>query len=370
MKSNIFLWLAWLTALMVPSVQAAPFMRPPAFLGGIPGKSQFQAIQMQRHQARTLLYKEALEELRKNPKAADVPECPAGGASVGVLCLAGAKVASPATLPSDMPAKQEPTPIVSDTKTPVVEPETKISKAEKPSIARRRLAVLFGINGYKDPIPELETPIADVEGIADTLKSRYGYETRILKNVGKAGIIEALNAVAAEATPEDSVLLFYAGHGYLMEDTNMGYWIPIDASVKTAAGWISNTDISKLLSAISARQLILVSDSCFSGSLTKEKKMTGVAPNSGNVLQRRSVLAFSSGGEEPVSDGGKEGHSIFAWSFINTLQSAKGIAPGYEIYRIVHGQVTKDFPQEPQYGAVISAGHAAGGEYIFDAVSP
>lgn len=150
----------------------------------------------------------------------------------------------------------------------------------------------------------------------------------------------------------------------------MGYWIPIDASVKTAAGWISNTDISKRLSAISARQLILVSDSCFSGSLTKEQKVAGSASSPESVLQRRSVIAFSSGGEEPVSDAGKEGHSIFAWSFINTLQSAKGIAPGYEIYRIVHGQVVKDFPQEPQYGAVVSAGHAAGGEYIFDAGSP
>lgn len=367
MKSKILLWVA-LAAWMILPAHAAPFMRPPAFLGGIPGKAQFQAIQMQRHQARTLLYREALEELRKNPKAADVPECPVGGAPVGVLCLASAKAVPPAP-PSDTPAKQEHTPVVSDVKTPVAEPEPAAPKTGKPPIARRRLAVLFGINSYKDPIPGLETPIADVEGIADVLKNRYGYETRVLKNIGKAGIIEALNAVATEATPEDSVLLFYAGHGYLMEETNMGYWIPVDASVKTAAGWISNTDISKLLSATRARQLILVSDSCFSGSLTKEQKVTGGIPKQGGG-QQRSVLAFSSGGEEPVSDAGKEGHSIFAWSFINTLQSAKGIVPGYEIYRIVHGQVTKDFPQEPQYGAVISAGHAAGGEYIFDATSP
>lgn len=398
MKSKILLCSALAAALLVQPIQAAPFMRPPAFLGGIPGKAQFQAIQMQRHQARTLLYKEALEELRKNPKAADVPECPAGGAPTGVLCLASAKPAPsaapvvappavfppapPVTLPSvppaippsapiaATPAKQEPIPLASDAKTPVAEPEPKMPKTEKPPIVRRRIAVLFGINGYKDPIPELGTPVFDVEGIADVLKSRYGYETRVLKNVGKAGIIGALNAVAAEATPEDSVLLFYAGHGYLMEETNMGYWIPIDASVKTAAGWISNTDISKLLAAISARQLILVSDSCFSGSLTKEQKVTGGVSNSESVLQRRSVLALSSGGEEPVSDAGKEGHSIFAWSFINTLQTTKGIAPGYEVYRIVHGQVMKDFPQEPQYGAVVSAGHTAGGEYIFDAGRP
>lgn len=325
--------------IMKGAMAAGPANIPRPFVAA-PALNVFAAMQMQRHQSRTQLYREALEELRKNPQAADVPECTADGASTGVLCLARAKAAPP-----------------------VAEPE----KTGKPSIVRRRFAVLFGNNGYKDPIPRLDTPVADVEKIANILKNRYGYETRVLKNVGKAEIIKALNAVAAEAAPEDSVLLFYAGHGYLMDETNMGYWIPVDASVETAAGWISNTDISKLLSAISAHQLILISDSCFSGSLTKEQKVAGGVSEPGNVLKKRSVLAFSSGGEEPVSDAGKEGHSIFAWSLINTLQSTKGIAPGYEIYRVVHGQVTKNYFQEPQYGAVVSAGHAPGGEYIFDA---
>lgn len=368
MKSNLFRCFVLIAALMVQSAQAAPFMMPPAFIGGIPGKAQFQSILMQRHQARTLLYREALEELHKNPKAADVPECPAGGAPVGVLCLAKPPVVPPpvATQPVvTAPVK----PAVTAAQVPAAEPEATLSKAEKPLLARRKLAILFGINKYNDPIPELGTPVADVKGIADILKRRYGYETRVYENVGKAGIVEALNAVAAEAKPDDSVLLFYAGHGYEMDDTKMGFWIPGDASVRTAANWISNSDISKLLAAIRANQLILVSDSCFSGTLTKEQKVTSTVSDVDSVLQKRSVMAFSSGGEEPVSDGGKDGHSIFAWNFINTLQSAKGMEPGYQIYRIVHGEVVKDFPQEPQYGAVISAGHTAGGEYIFNSAS-
>lgn len=350
MKSKILSLFAG--ALLAQSAQAAPFTSPPVFLGGPPGRAQFQAIQMQRHQARTLLYREALEELRKNPHAADVPECPPGAASAGTLCLV---VPAPPPV-AEAPIRPE----------PVATPEPVVPA--KP--VYRKLAVLFGINAYQEPIPALSTPVADVEGIAEVLRNRYGYQTRVLKDVGKAGIIEAMNTVAKEATPDDSVLFFYAGHGYLLDDNNMGYWIPIDASVRTPVNWISNKDISKLLSAISARQLILVSDSCFSGSLTREQRVSGRASRKEDILKQRSVMAFSSGGEEPVADAGKEGHSIFAWSFINTLQSSQGIAPGYEIYRVVHGQVMKDFPQEPQYGAVISAGHATGGEYIFDAASP
>jgi hypothetical protein len=378
MKAILLFALLWTS-----SLDAAPFMRPPAFLGGIPGRAQFQAIQLQRHQARTLLYREALEELRKNPHAADVPDCPAGKPATGALCLTkpvqidtiipppvviaapAVSVApvAPVTVVPVTPAAPVATPPLSQ---PVTTPPV-ASPVEKP--LRHKIAVLFGINGYKDPIPELGTPVADVEGIAEALRKHYGYETRILRNVGKKEIIQELNQIAADAKADDSVLLFYAGHGYLMEDTQMGYWIPIDGSVKTAANWISNSDISKLLAAINARQLILVSDSCFSGSLTREQKMTSGVSNVTGVLQHRSVLAFSSGGEEPVSDGGKDGHSIFAWSFINTLKSTNGVAPGFEIYRVVHGQVMKDFPQEPQYGAVISAGHTAGGEYIFEAAN-
>ncbi len=308
----------------------AQMVRLPPFAGGIPGVAQFQAIQMQRHQARTLLYREALEELRRNPAAADVAECGAGQSPQGGACLARAEAAPADTGP------------------------------------RRRLAVLVGNNGYAAPIPPLETPVADVTRIAGVLQSRFGYETRVVTDAGKARIIEELNRIAAEARPQDSVLLFYAGHGYLMDDTNMGYWIPVDASVKTAKGWISNTDISRLLAAIPARQLILVSDSCYSGSLTREQKVSaGAELSAEEVLRRRSVLVLTSGAEEPVSDEGKEGHSIFAWNLIRTLQATDGLAPGTRVWNTVKTGVMREYPQQPQYGAVVTAGHADGGDFLF-----
>ena len=347
------------------SLAAAQMIRPPAFVGGVPGLAQSRALDIQRHQARTLLYREALEELRKNPAAADAPDCAETRvSSPRALCLTRTPVsAAPETEVKSVAVTEAAAPVTA--KDDSTKPKPDVPEAA-PTI-RKRLAVLIGNNDYKTPIPELETPVADVTEIAAVLKRQFGFETRVLKNAGKAEIFSALNQIAQDATPDDSVLLFYAGHGYLMEDTKMGFWIPVDASVKTASGWISNTDISKLLGAIKAKQLILVSDSCFSGSLTHEQKVKYAgSPKRDEILRRRSVLAFSSGGDEPVSDEGKEGHSIFAWNLIKTLQSANGIASGYEVYRAVHGQVTKDAEQEPQYGAVVSAGHVTGGEYLFE----
>ena len=303
----------------------------PMFIGGAPGMAQWRAIQMQRHQSRTLLYQQALEELRKNPKAADMPNC---------TKASGDKACVPAA----------------------------ISTTAESAAAGKKLALLIGNNEYTQPIPPLETPIHDINKIAELLKQRFGYEVKTVSNAGKLAIANALNQLAKEVRGTDSVLVMYAGHGYLMEDTNMGFWIPVDASVKTAANWISNTDIARFLQAIPARQMILISDSCFSGTLTREQQLKGGGKLSRDeILKRRSVLVMSSGGDEPVSDEGKDGHSIFAWSLINALKKLEGDAAGYDLFRTVRDQVKAEYPQEPAYGAVLSAGHKEGGDYLLEA---
>ena len=320
---------------MASIADATPVGRPPVFFSGLPGGVQFATTVMQRHQARILLYREALEELSKNPQAADVPECPPIETKSIYLCI-----------------RRPAIPTTAGTTTAI----------------RRRIAVLVGNNGYKKPIPVLDTPIADVDKIAEVLRTRFGYETQVLHDAGKAQIIQTINKIAEEAKPEDSVLVYYAGHGFLMDETKMGFWIPIDGSANTAANWISNTDISRLLHAIPSRQIILVSDSCFSGLLTREQRLTDTFyADPKKILQRRAVLVLSSGGEGPVFDTGRNNHSIFAWNLIKTLGSVQGHTIGFEVYRAVQKGVVKDFPQQvPQYGAVISAGHMNGGEYLFD----
>lgn len=300
----------------------------------MPGVAQFQSVEVQRHQARTLLYREALDELRKNPEVTDIPDCNEGLQRYSTSgCI------------------------------PLVRGEWALEGED----TGRRVALLIGINSYADPIPPLETPLHDVEVLGGLLKEKFGYEVEIVANGGKKAITEALANLAETTTEKDSVLVMYAGHGYLMDDTGMGYWIPIDASVKTAVNWISNADIAKFLNAIPAHQLILVSDSCFSGSLTKEYRFSSAFKlERGGLARMRAVLAFSSGGEEPVSDEGKEGHSIFAWSLIDALRGLKQAVSGFEIFSLVKSNVMKEYPQEPQYGAVVSARHSVGSDYVLE----
>lgn len=228
-----------------------------------------------------------------------------------------------------------------------------------------RHALLIANNTYRAPIPTLVTPGRDVEKLAALLKTRFGYETTVVTNPSKKAMIAAFQKLSTQAGPADSVLVFYAGHGYFVDAIGRGYWIPVDASPHTAAGWISNSDISKLLANVPARQLMVISDSCYSGSLTDEQRLvneSALAPD--QILRQRTVVALSSGGNEPVADDGKDGHSIFAWNLLKELSAATDLEKGVRVWQRVRAGVVKDYPQEPQYGALMSAGHVAGGDFL------
>jgi uncharacterized caspase-like protein len=235
----------------------------------------------------------------------------------------------------------------------------------------RKIAVVVAINNYKDgAIPSLETAVTDGEAVGKLMADKLGYDVRVIRDGSKADIVSSLNKVSSEVGPNDSVTVYYAGHGYQLPDSagkpGEGYWIPADGSAKSPDNWISNSDVSKLLGAIPAKQVMLVSDSCYSGAFTKEQKVTTASNDPKQLLANRSVTVLSSGGEEPVSDEGKDGHSIFAWSLMETLKGVDKFDTGNKLFEGIRKTVTEEFPQVPQYGASGAAGHVSGGDYLFE----
>ncbi len=298
-------------------------------------KETIRQVDQQIQQARTQMFSGALTQLAQDPSVADVPECGTGGGSV---CVKQGKRKKSASLA----AGAEP-------------------------VIKRRLAVLFGNDRYLAPIPALQTPVHDVEEIGKVLQDKLGYETRIVKNATKEAIVNELNDLVTGVDEDDSVLVYYAGHGYQADKGGGGYWIPVDANNSDASSWISNSAISKFLANMASRQVMLVSDSCYSGTLAQEQKVSASEStvfDRKEILRKRSVLVMSSGGNEPVSDGGHEDHSLFAYHLLRNLKSIDADLVGSDIHARVHAAVTKEYPQDPQYGAVVSAGHAEGGEYL------
>ena len=87
-------------------------------------------------------------------------------------------------------------------------------------------ALLVGINRYPDPGNELKGCVNDVRQMAETLKSRYGFpgdgNMRILTDARATtkAILDGLAWLTAGASPGDSLVFHYSGHGSQVPDRN------------------------------------------------------------------------------------------------------------------------------------------------------
>ena len=154
----------------------------------------------------------------------------------------------------------------------------------------------------------------------------------------------------------------------MLENTGHGYWIPSDASTQDAKTWISNKSISEMLAAIDSKQIAVISDSCYSGVFAGESKIEGAqfSENLEEILRKKGVVAMTAGANEPVSDEGRDGHSIFAWYLIKTIQQVNTWDTGLNLFKTIQSGVSQSFPQTPQYGGLTSAGYQEGGDYLFE----
>jgi hypothetical protein len=166
-------------------------------------------------------------------------------------------------------------------------------------------------------------------------------------------------------TPQDNLLIYYAGHGWYDEEAERGYWLPVDAVADNRSNWISNADITDMLKAIKAKHVLVVADSCYSGTLTRGLAIGGKSAGYfQDVVQRRARTVLTSGGLEPVLDAGGGDHSIFAKAFLETLRGNIGVVDGEGVYHKVKDQVVLNAEQVPEYGNIRLAGHD-GGDFLF-----
>ena len=127
-------------------------------------------------------------------------------------------------------------------------------------------ALVIGDNDYR-MLPKLQTAANDAKEVARILRERYGFDVTLLVNANRYDILAALNALRERLTDEDNLLIYYAGHGELDRKNQRGNWLPIDAKPNSSANWISNITITDILNAMSVKQLLVVADSCYSGSI-------------------------------------------------------------------------------------------------------
>jgi hypothetical protein len=131
--------------------------------------------------------------------------------------------------------------------------------------------------------------------------------------------------------------------------------------------------VTDQLAAMQARHVLVLADSCYSGTLAGSLVARIDAALSaeqrqrhlGQISQRRARVAFTSGGLEPVVDGGGGDHSLFARSLLDVLGQVQAPITAQELSGAVAARFAAagqalHIAQRPSYAPIAFAGHEAG----------
>lgn len=138
----------------------------------------------------------------------------------------------------------------------------------------RSIAVVVGIDAYRNGIAPLRTAVNDARRLASLLRRQHGYSVYPL--IADVTAARLLNLLRHEIRPTESdrVLFYFAGHGIALDGDGEdgaavgpnGYLIPQDAHPMRPGSFVSMRLLDEVLSGLACRHLLVILDCCFAGS--------------------------------------------------------------------------------------------------------
>jgi TPR repeat protein len=216
--------------------------------------------------------------------------------------------------------------------------------------AAQRVALIVGVSKY-DKVPSLANPAKDAKLVQATLQ-KLGFEVKVLTDPNRAELIEGLGAFEEAAKGSEAAVIYYAGHGAMIDGVN--YLLPKDA-ISTNKSALTGTSVESarlgqaMMGAKAVRLIIL--DACRnnptatrslggnSRGLTREVGPTSVA-----------VVTLMAAGPGQVAQDGAAGaaNSPFAIALSQGMTRpgiTVGELPSYvqaEVERMTEGEQTPD----------------------------
>ena len=142
-----------------------------------------------------------------------------------------------------------------------------------PALAAGRLALVVGNDKYEN-VPVLLKARNDARSMAQALTS-LGYDVISAEDMGRRAMSRALVELEGKITGGETVLFFFAGHGFAIDGTN--YLLPVDVPeagpgeeglVRDAA--FSASSLAERMRAKGAATAILILDACRDNPFAQE----------------------------------------------------------------------------------------------------
>ena len=197
-----------------------------------------------------------------------------------------------------------------------------------------------GVNHYANPAYDLKYAAADAQTFSTELQRqqealrRYGrveVVTLLDQAATKANILHALAGLAERAQPEDTVTIYFAGHGTAQR--NQFYLIPHDlgytgartqldeAGLQTIlAHSLSDRELAQAYEHMDAGQLMLVIDACNSGqALEAEEKRRGPMNSKGLAqlaYEKGMYILTAAESFQAAQEASQLGHGLLTYALV------------------------------------------------------
>ncbi|GMU56451.1 MAG: hypothetical protein AMXMBFR33_55970 [Candidatus Xenobia bacterium] len=201
--------------------------------------------------------------------------------------------------------------------------------------AKPRLHVLaVGVSRYRDSALNLRAGRADAESIARAFKPGGLFEEvkvtlLVDEQASAAGVRKALEDLKAGAAPQDTLLVFLAGHGQVLGQTF--YFVPHEGKVATPeqiqASCLSSVELAQGLTRVAATRQFVVLDCCHSGAAATSMNQAlsaGLVRAQQDLARQSGVfLVAAASSDQAALEAGKLEHGLLTYSVLNGLGDDK-----------------------------------------------
>lgn len=230
--------------------------------------------------------------------------------------------------------------------------------------AGKNYALIIANANYSNPaISSLKRPINDAKALKEILVARYTFEREnvmTLFDSKRENVILSLDELLKTLTPDDNLLIYYAGHGKLDEYSDMGYWLLSDANPNSRVNWLANSDITNYIKSFKSRHVLLVADACFAGSIFETRGVNEAPMAIQDLYKAKSRKAMTSGGTTEVSDDSKFSEYFLDFLKNNTIPQISS----QEVYFRILKSVQNNSLTSPRWNTIQGVGDN-NGDFVF-----
>jgi hypothetical protein len=226
-------------------------------------------------------------------------------------------------------------------------------------------ALIIANNTYNQNsgMMSLKRPIDDATALREVLATRYTFDwdnIMTLYDRSKMDVQVSLEELQKRVRPEDNLLIFYAGHGKMDMEADIGYWLLSDAT-QSRYTWLSNSTITDFIKVCKARHILLIADACYAGSIYSSRGMMDNASMAiQDLIKSKSRKAITSGGTTEVTD-----ESKFAEILVDQLKTnTEQFLPSLQLYNLIQKPVLANSMTSPRWGPINNVGDD-NGDFVF-----